>query len=307
MHIPDGSINANRPYCGRFAPSPTGPLHLGSLTTALASYLEARQHDGKWLLRIEDIDPPREVAGSSEDIRYTLESHGFCWDGPVIYQKDRMTAYEEALNRLLSMGDAYPCSCTRSELATDLEGHPYYPGTCRNGINAKHRPLSIRLRTHHHPIGFNDVVQGRYEQCLESTTGDFVIRRSDGWFAYQLAVVVDDAAQGVTDVIRGWDLMDSTPRQLYLYECLALPPPRYGHLPILVDPEGRKLGKSLKSVALDPSNPVENLWRALMLLGQAPPLDLRHISVFGLWEWAQAHWSLEVLRGTRTIKVYDKI
>jgi glutamyl-Q tRNA(Asp) synthetase len=229
-------------YRGRFAPSPTGPLHFGSLVAALASYLDARAHSGKWLLRIEDIDLPRTVPGAADDILRTLRTFGFQWDEPVIWQSQRTAAYEAALSQLRDAGWAYPCSCSRAE-AGDV-----YPGTCRSGPKNPGRPLSWRVR--------------------DDSGGDFVIRRSDGLFAYQLAVVVDDAAQQITDVVRGDDLLDSTPRQLHLFRLLGMPAPRYWHIPVVTNDRGEKLSKQTHAPALNVAEPMPELRAALRFLRQ---------------------------------------
>ncbi|WP_322111778.1 tRNA glutamyl-Q(34) synthetase GluQRS [Acidihalobacter yilgarnensis] len=304
MHT-SGSHARTPPYRGRFAPSPTGPLHLGSLTAALASRLEAHRHNGTWLLRIEDIDRGREVPGAASGILHALDLHGFTWDGPVVYQKNRETAYEEAVDQLLASKLAYPCGCTRRNRVIGSLGSAIYPGTCRQGLPAGRRTRAIRARTHDRPISFSDSLQGNQEQSLESTTGDFVIRRADGWYAYQLAVVVDDAWQGITEIVRGMDLLDSTPRQLYLQHCLQLPTPHYAHLPLVVDQNGNKLSKSTGSAALDPRCPGENLWLALRLLRQNPPTSLCRAPSHALWDWARAHWSPTALQGVRTSRLSD--
>lgn len=289
-----------RAYRGRFAPSPSGPLHLGSLATALASRLEAIRHQGEWLLRIENIDPPREVPGAASAILRTLEQHGFAWDGPVVYQRDRTSAYADAAECLLSERLAYPCACTRRDLIRNLQGLPHYPGTCRTGLPPGRRARALRVLTHDRPIGFDDRLQGWHAAYLESEGGDFVIKRADGYYAYQLAVVVDDAWQGISDVVRGIDLLESTPRQRHLQDCLGLLAPRYAHLPLVVGREGTKLSKSAGAAALDTGCPGENLWRALWALGQQPPRELRTGEPRDLWAWAGEHWALDALRGVTT-------
>ncbi len=231
-------------YRGRFAPSPTGPLHFGSLVAALASYLDARAAGGAWLVRMEDLDTPRNVPGADEDILRTLERFGFTWDEPVVRQSQRIALYQGALDRLRAAGLAYPCSCSRRETG----GGPY-PGTCRNGPRDPGRPLSWRVRS-------------------EDEGGDFIVLRSDGIFAYQLAVVVDDGAQGITDVVRGADLLDSTPRQLYLQTLLGLPHPRYLHVPVALNEAGEKLSKQNYAPPLDAANPARELREALRFLRQ---------------------------------------
>jgi glutamyl-Q tRNA(Asp) synthetase len=288
---------AAAPYVGRFAPSPTGPLHFGSLLAAVASYLEARVRGGRWLLRIEDIDPPREEAGAAEAIVHCLEAYGFRWDGPVLRQSRNEERHRAALERLRAGGLAYPCRCTRRILArTARHGAmgPIYPGTCRDGSGSGAR--AVRVRTGDEPIVVFDRLQGRIEQRLECELGDFVIRRRDGLIAYQLAVVIDDAVDGVTDVVRGADLLDSTPRQVHLQRLLGLPTPTYMHIPIAVDPGGEKLSKQTAAPALDPETVAPTLCRALECLRQAPPPGLAQEAPEAVWDWAVAHWRPERLR-----------
>lgn len=286
-------------YRGRFAPSPTGPLHFGSLVTALASCLEARRHGGDWLLRIENIDPPREVAGAASRIMLELERHGFAWDEPVIWQSDRLDAYAEAIDRLKASRIAYPCACSRRDQTHGTSGALIYPGTCRQGLPDGALPRSVRILTDHHPVAFDDRLQSRQVQDLEGETGDFVILRADGYYAYQLAVVVDDAWQGVTHVVRGIDLLDSTPRQVHLQTCLDLPRPSYAHLPIATDSKGRKLSKSTGAADLRIEAPGKNLWAALHWLRQDPPQELFGATPDMLWDWAIRHWDIDLLRGLR--------
>ncbi len=280
-------------YVGRFAPSPTGPLHAGSLVAAVGSYLAARFAGGRWLLRIEDLDPPREVAGAGELILRSLDAHGLHWDGPVLLQSDRLEAYQEALEELRLRDLAYPCSCSRSELAaTAVSGDfgPIYPGHCRTVSRHPGGRYAWRVRTDGEAIAFEDHRIGQYGQRLEQDIGDFVIRRADGLFAYQLAVVVDDAWQGVTEVVRGEDLLDNTPRQILLQRLLGLPGTDYTHLPLVRDEQGQKLSKQTFAVALDDSQAVDNLFEALTVLSLAPPPQLRAATVDELLVWAVAHW-----------------
>lgn len=289
-------------YRGRFAPSPTGPLHFGSLIAAIGSYLEAKSHHGEWLLRMEDLDPPREVPGASDSILTVLEAYGFEWDGPVMFQSRRGEAYETALARLKQAGHLYPCACTRKEIADSalqgIEG-PVYPGTCRNGLQGR-KPRAWRVRTTMEEITFDDALQGRQSQRLERDIGDFVLKRADGFYAYQLAVVVDDAAQGITHVVRGADLLESTPRHLWLQRLLHLPTPRYLHLPVAVNELGEKLSKQTLAKPLDITCPSRTLWKALDFLGQAPLPELRD-DLPALWQWAKGSWQLDTVPKSRAI------
>lgn len=289
-------MSASNPYRGRFAPSPTGPLHFGSLLAALASFLDARHRGGEWLLRIEDIDEPRTVPGATDAILRSLERHYLHWDGPVVQQSERIPLYRSALARLRAAGLVYPCSCSRRELARSAPlgvAGRIYPGFCRQGPCRPEQPMALRLRVPGQRVGFHDRCQGVFRQELAEDIGDFVIRRADGLFAYQLVVVVDDAAQGITDVVRGSDLLDSTPRQLYLQSVLGLPAPRYLHIPIMVDGCGDKLSKQTGAPPLDDARPVPALLAALRLLGQRPPEDLRRADAATVIDWARAHWAPE--------------
>ena len=252
-------------YRGRFAPSPTGPLHFGSLLAAFGSWLLARRANGQWLVRIEDLDPPREVAGAAAGQLRALSAFGFVPDAPVVRQSERHALYEAALARLLAAGLAFECHCSRADLAGEGGIHR----ACVAG--ARRRDPAIRLRVPDGTIvAFDDGLQGRQSQDVGRHAGDFVLRRTDGLWAYQLAVVVDDAAQGVTDVVRGADLLDSTPRQIHLQRLLGLPVPRHAHLPLVVDADGRKLSKSADALPVDPDDPVPALLAAWRALGQAP-------------------------------------
>lgn len=296
-------------YRGRFAPSPTGPLHFGSLVAATASYLEARRAGGEWLLRIEDLDPPREVRGSAEEIVATLDALGFRWNESIVKQSERDALYQEALERLLAEGRAFPCSCSRSELQSaqpagrEQSDELYYPGWCRNGVRAPDRPLAIRFRVAPGTISFDDRLQGLQSAELARDTGDFVIRRSDGLFAYQLAVVVDDAVQNITHVVRGADLIGSTARQIALQGALGLPPPEYAHLPVAIDANGIKLSKSTGAAAVDARQPVHELWRTLKFLKQGPPPGLRRSPLATVWEWAIENWQARPLAGLRQMEL----
>lgn len=258
-------------YVGRFAPSPSGPLHFGSLVAALASYLEARAAKGKWLLRMEDLDKAREQPGAADEIRRALERLGFEWDGPVLVQSERLERYRAVLDELTRRGLAYPCSCSRKELedsALAIDGSRIYPGTCRHGLAPGKAARAMRLRTHGAPIGFADAIQGWVEQRVENEVGDFVLLRADRVIAYQLAVVVDDMDQGVTDVVRGADLLDSTARQIHLQRLLGTRTPRYAHVPVALNAAGEKLSKQTGARPLELSDPQAELARARRFLGQ---------------------------------------
>jgi glutamyl-Q tRNA(Asp) synthetase len=263
-------------YAGRFAPSPTGPLHFGSLVAALASWLDARAAGGRWLLRMEDLDRPREQPGAADEILRVLAALGLEWDGPVVYQSKRRARYEAALQRLGAR--IYECGCSRREIADSslrlaADGAQIYPGTCRAGLRGK-PARALRVKTDDRLIEFDDRVQGRQAQRLASQVGDFVLLRADGQFAYQLAVVVDDAEQGITDVVRGADLLDSTARQIRLQELLGCPRPRYMHVPAAVNAASEKLSKQTGAAPVDWKNRDRLIGEALQFLGQAPAADL---------------------------------
>ncbi len=293
-------------YVGRFAPSPTGPLHTGSLLAAFGSCLEARVQGGRWLLRIEDLDPPREVPGAADDILRSLDALGFEWDGAVLYQSSRVEAYEEALTRLQQEGAVFPCACSRSEIAdsalTGIEG-PVYPGTCRAGLPEGKAARALRLKVASRELCFQDPLQGTVCQDLARDIGDFIVRRADGCHAYQLAVVLDDAWAGITHVVRGADLLLSTPRQLHLQTLLGLPHPIYMHLPVAVNAAGEKLSKQTQAAPLDLSRPASTLWRALVSLRQLPPQSLERASIDEVWAWARANWQAGALKGIRQLRL----
>ncbi len=293
-------------YRGRFAPSPTGPLHFGSLVAAVGSFLDARAAHGEWLLRIEDLDTPRIMPGAADSILRTLEACGMHWDGTVMYQSTRSDAYHAARRQLHEQGATYGCACSRREIADSgihgIEGL-VYPGTCRDGLQPGRAARAIRLRTSGTCITFRDALQGVITQDIERETGDFVVARADGLTAYQLAVVVDDAAQGITDIVRGADLLDSTPRQILLQQRLGLTSPRYKHLPVALDAQGEKLSKQTLARAVAagmPASVVPNLLNVLRFLGQAPPADLAQENITRVWTWATAHWQPEKIPALRT-------
>ena len=293
------------PYHGRFAPSPTGPLHFGSLVAAVGSFLEARSRGGGWLVRMEDLDLPRAVPGAADEILRTLDAFGLHWDGAVMVQSARNEAYHAALAELEKLGAVYPCACTRKEIAdsalSGIDG-PVYPGVCRAGLPEGRSGRAVRVRTDFNPVGFDDALQGRISQILATEVGDFVVRRADGLFAYQLAVVVDDAEQAITHVVRGADLLDSTPRQIYLQKLLSLPTPAYLHLPVAVNGRGEKLGKQTLAPAVGRINPAARLCEVLEFLGQAPPTGLKDAGLDAFWMWAIAHWRSDRLPVVRCAK-----
>jgi glutamyl-Q tRNA(Asp) synthetase len=272
------------PYVGRFAPSPTGPLHFGSLVAALASWLDAKRAGGRWLLRMEDLDQPRVVPGAADAILRQLDSFGLHWDDAVEYQSRRGELYRQALQRLVAF--SYPCACTRKELedsALAIDGSRIYPGTCRGGLAPGKAARATRLRTDAMPVRFTDRAQGEIVQSVETEVGDFVLRRADGLIAYQLAVVVDDAAQGITDVVRGADLLDSTARQIFLQRLLGVATPRYLHSPIATNGAGEKLSKQTRAPDAHP----EDIPWALAFLGMQAPADLAGRDLLA---WAAGHW-----------------
>jgi glutamyl-Q tRNA(Asp) synthetase len=291
-------------YRGRFAPSPTGALHFGSLVAAVASYLAARHARGEWLVRIEDVDRTREVPGSADSMIRTLAAFGFEWTGSIVRQSERTDAYEAALDRLTRANLVYPCSCSRKAIvaasppAADND-EPRYPGWCRNGPLDPKAACAIRFKVAAGDSGFVDEIQGEIHADVSRDCGDFVIKRRDGLFAYQLAVVVDDAEQGITHVVRGADLLSSTPRQILLQRALGFATPVYAHVPLATDDQGVKLSKSAGAGAVDATKPAEELWRTLQFLRQSPPTQLRSAGLETLWSWAVEHWTTAPLRGLR--------
>jgi glutamyl-Q tRNA(Asp) synthetase len=291
-------------YRGRFAPSPTGPLHFGSLVAAVGSYLDARHHCGEWLLRIEDIDPPREVPGATQAILRTIEQFGMQWDGPVVYQSRRKSLYESALETLHRCGAVYDCACTRREIADSAihgDAGPVYPGTCRNGMPPGRKARSLRVVAGDSLISVHDRLQGRLQHSLREQTGDFVVRRADRLVAYQLAVVIDDAEQGITHVVRGADLLDSTPRQVHLQQLLGYARPEYAHLPVATNLAGEKLSKQTRARHIDTDNPVATLREALEFLQQPLPDEAQQASLDELWQWAIEHWTPASIPGRRSL------
>jgi glutamyl-Q tRNA(Asp) synthetase len=289
-------------YVGRFAPSPTGPLHLGSIVTAVASFLHARQAGGEWLVRIEDIDPPREAPGAAADILRTLESLGLEWDRSVLYQSSRTAAYREAADDLLAAGLAFRCDCSRSRLRASGDQAPgRYPGTCRDrGLREPDTAVRVRVAE---PtcIRFVDGLQGEQSTRLDVSTGDYIVLRRDGLPAYHLAVVLDDAAQGITAIVRGADLLDSTAAHIHLQGVLGAATPAYWHLPVVVSAQGQKLSKQTGAAPVHGDDAgVAAL--ALDLLGLPVPPELRREPPATLWRWARTHWRIESLRGRRAVQ-----
>ena len=291
-----------QPYIGRFAPSPSGPLHEGSMVAALASYLDARVHQGRWLVRIEDIDEGRTVPGAAEGIIALLGTLGMHSDGEVVWQSARKALYQAAWDRLAEWG--YPCGCNRREIADSRlglapDGAAIYPGTCRNGLAEGRTARSLRVRVPDAEgsadlMEFDDRLAGHVSQRLQADSGDFVLKRADGFWAYQLAVVVDDAEQGVTDVVRGADLLDSTPRQIYLQRLLGLPTPRYLHVPVIRNAAGEKLSKQTGAVAVAPGDEQAAL-QVLMAAARFLGLDLpAQVSIEAFWRAAVPAWAARV-------------
>ena len=292
--MPKNHPNQKETIVGRFAPSPTGPLHFGSLIAATASYLSARSYkNNRWLLRIEDLDSQRSKQQHTQSIIQTLETFGFKWDDKIGYQSNRTHAYQKALDLLNN--DTYPCSCTRKFLQASISSEDkfgyVYPGFCRNGLNkidSSH--ISIRLKTQAVKTCFTDIFQGKFCQSLSEDVGDFILKRADDYFAYQLAVVVDDASQGVNQIIRGADLFDNTPRQIYLQKLLGYSTPDYGHFPVAVTSNGKKLSKQNLAPEVNTKNKRALIIQVLSFLGQTTP-DLKDFSnLDDLWSYAVQNW-----------------
>jgi glutamyl-Q tRNA(Asp) synthetase len=292
-----------RIYRGRFAPSPTGPLHFGSLVAAVGSYLDAKAHGGVWLVRMDDLDLSRTVPGAADLILRSLESLGMAWDEPVVYQSKRSAAYEAALKVLKKRKLIYPCACSRREIADSAVGGldgPIYSGTCRKGLLAGRAARADRVITDNTRIELKDVIQGKIVHSLERQVGDFVVKRADGYYAYQLAAVVDDAAQGITDVVRGADLLDSTTRQIYLQQLLGYTTPHYAHLPVAVNVLGEKLSKQTLAAPIDNRELLATLNAALAFLGQDTITDADPKKMADFWKRAIAGWDLARVPRQRT-------
>ena len=282
-------------YKGRFAPTPSGPAHLGSLLAAVGSYLQARAMQGEWHVRIDDIDPPREVAGAADSILRTLENYALQWDGPIVYQSQRQEAYEDHLQQLHAQKDTFECSCSRSDIksaALDGPNGMIYPGTCRGGPADSTRQLAIRLKTQNKQIMLEDRIQGDYALNIKKQVGDFVIGRADGLIAYHLATVVDDALDGYTEIVRGKDQLSLTPQHIYLQQRLKLTTPAYAHLPLLTAQDGKKLAKRHGACAIDNLLPAM-VWQTILpALGLNPPTDLLAEPPAAILHWATQHWDL---------------
>ncbi len=295
-------------YIGRFAPSPTGPLHFGSLVAAVASYCDAKYNQGKWLVRMEDVDKPRELVGAADDILRTLEAFGFEWDdadvsSSVVFQSQRSDIYEYYLDQLKRDGYIYACTCSRKEIADSatiagIEG-AIYPKTCllKPALQVSNMqtngPAAYRAMVLDKNISFMDAIQGEVKQNLAIDIGDFILKRKDGLFAYQLAVVVDDALQGITHIVRGADLLNSTPRQIYLQQLLGFTTPHYAHVPVVVNAQGEKLSKQTFAKSVTPEIAPVLVFEALCFLGQNPPAETKNDTLSEVWDWAIANWRLK--------------
>ncbi|MDR1848514.1 MAG: tRNA glutamyl-Q(34) synthetase GluQRS [Zoogloeaceae bacterium] len=298
-------------YRGRFAPTPSGPLHFGSLIAALASCLEARVQQGLWFVRMEDADFPRNRPGAEAAILRALEAHGFVWDAEILRQSKRLDAYHAALASLKEAGRLYPCACSRKKIAAHhppraIDGGLVYPGFCRAGLPPGSAGHVWRMRIEEpSEIRFTDAIQGEMIQNLGKEVGDFILWRDEGLFTYQLTVVVDDAWQGITHIARGADLIDSTARQIYLPTALACPTPFYAHLPVATNQTGEKLSKQTRAAPLENSRAAANLTAALTFLGQNPPLTLARASIQTLWEWALENWDIGQVPHSRFLRAIN--
>ncbi len=286
---------------GRFAPSPTGSLHLGSLYTALAGFLHARSLRGKWLIRIDDLDTPRNIKGSADTILATLDAFGLHWDDNVDYQSRHLDLYNDRLNDLAKNGLIYPCTCSRKTLSSIGSG--IYPGICRSKPYPPEAPHALRVKTDSRIIAFRDELQGLISHNLAEQDGDFILKRKDRIIAYQFAVVIDDDRQHINHIVRGCDLLDETPKQIYLQQLLGLATPAYMHLPVIVDSQGYKLSKQTRATAVDSKAPEAVIFELLQLLKQNPPHELQHTPVNELLDWAVAHWNPVSLKNTRKLAI----
>ena len=307
------------PYIGRFAPSPTGSLHFGSLVAAIASYCDAKANHGQWIVRMEDLDKPREVTGAADSILRQLEHFGFEWNEPIIAQSQRTEHYENALNHLKNKQLVYPCTCTRKEIANSSANIGadgiIYPRTCLLHETKPNKTAAWRIKTNNSTIHFCDAIQGEISHILSNQVGDFILKRADGLFAYQLAVVVDDAAQGVTHIVRGADLLDSTPRQIYLQQLLAYATPHYAHVPVASNLAGEKLSKQTLAKPIDINLSSQSssimikdlIFEALSFLGQNPPLAIKRTTLNECWHWAITHWNLANVPKQTHIKINTSV
>ena len=298
MSLQEQSYLSAKIPTGRFAPSPSGPLHYGSLLAAVASYLNIRSKDGAWLVRIDDLDPPREMAGAASDILHTLESFGLHWDRDIVYQSRRLRAYDEALQKLQKKELIYPCSCSRKELIK--RGETVYTGHCRDGHITGQR-YAIRIKVPQQTISWSDMIQGPQSANLFQDYGDFIVRRSDRLHAYHLAVVLDDDNQGITESVRGADLLRSTSAQMYLQQVLDIKPPQYAHIPVAVNSFGEKLSKQRGAAPVSRQDPARTLFKALQDLGQKPPQDLESSSTFDILHWGEKNWDLKNIPTGKTL------
>jgi glutamyl-Q tRNA(Asp) synthetase len=291
------SKTTSLPYIGRFAPSPTGLLHFGSLLAALASFLDARSNNGQWLIRIEDIDPPREYLNSTHQILKSLEQHNLTWDQSVLYQSNHSNNYISALESLSNKGLTFPCSCSRKTLK-NTEGIHHFP--CNTSLNTE---FAIRfLCSANTQMSWIDSIQGNQHYSLYSQTGDFILKRKERLWSYHLAATCDDAFQGITNVIRGIDLINTTPAQLALQQALNFSTPQYGHIPIAIN-DKQKLSKQNHAMPLNQVHPNKNLWNALLNLNQNPPFQLQHESPHIILQWAIEHWYITQLTNQKTTQV----
>lgn len=302
----DKSQPTSPQYKGRFAPSPTGELHWGSLFNALASFLQARSQQGEWLLRIDDLDSDRCQQQSTDAILFALDRFGLHWDGAIHYQSQHTEDYQEALSALNSSDQLYACICSRKQLKRYHNLHPEapdYPGFCRNKPIDTSKQHALRIKTHHHPIAINDPLQGEHQQILSKTCGDFIVLRSDELTAYHLASVTDDYNMGITQAVRGYDLLQSSIQQLYLQQLLHYPTPQYIHLPIIVDTANIKLSKQTGATPITHNHPVETVFILLQQLKQNPPNELRNQSVESVLAWAIKNWTIDFLKRCTQIEV----
>ena len=295
---------SNITYKGRFAPSPTGELHFGSLVAAVGSYLQAKSQGGQWLIRIEDVDQTRTVPLSDQHILQTLEDFGFEWDGEIVYQSQRTVLYESYLEQLTANNLIYPCDCSRSKLKQNPENNSktgVYPGYCRHKVGQVTSPNALRCIINNEHLSFQDQIQGQYETQLDKECGDFIVRRRDGFIAYHLAVVVDDAEQGITNIVRGADLLTSTPQHLYLQQQLGLSQPEYAHLPIAMHDDGHKLSKSHQDLPIHQLPATEILCSTLNFLNQSIPDNLQNSTLEEFWKWAIDNWDISKVSKSREL------